>query len=86
MKEFIVQNGGLIATIVLVVIALNAILMGFQSILEVVMKFTPKWETDNKIHAFIGKILIWTHKLVDWLGGNRKHAKEKPDEEDEEKA
>lgn len=75
MKEFIAENGGLLATILLAVVAFNFILMGVQKILEGIMKFTPKWTGDDKAFAFVGKVLVWSQKIIDWLGANREHNK-----------
>lgn len=72
MKEFISSNGGLLAMIVMVAISLNLVLSGISHALEV-FKDKTVTDTDNKVHAFIGKVLTVLQKVIDWGSGNRQH-------------
>lgn len=79
LSQFIAQNGGLVATILIVVVALNLLLSGISKALEV---FKDKTATniDNKIFDALAKVLSVLQKIVDWGSANRKapSAEEKP--------
>lgn len=72
MKEFIEANGGIIAVTVLAMMFFNVVLMGLKSGLELIMDKT-KTDADNKVHAFITKVLGVLARGLDLLAGNLKH-------------
>lgn len=66
MTEFIDANGGLIATIVVVVMALNALILGLHKGLELI-KDKTKTDADNKLHAATTKIVSVAQKILELL-------------------
>jgi len=72
MKEFMAANGGLIGTVVLVMLAMNALLSGIKAMLEY---FKDKTETtvDNKIYDFLSTVLGFLSKVLDIVGHNPAH-------------
>lgn len=77
MQEFIQQNGGVVATTVLVLISFNFVMSGLKAALEKIKDKTAS-QVDNKIYAIITKILTISEAIVDWLSGNREHPKDEP--------
>lgn len=89
MKEFFTnllnQPGGLIGTIIAVVIMANAILVALSAMLQKMAEFLfvfkdkTTTELDNKVYDAISKvcailapILVYAAKLVEFINGNRK--------------
>ena len=72
MSEFLEQSGGLVATVVMVMVALNVFLMGIYKTLEVIKDKTAG-NGDNKAYEAIGKIIAVLQKIIDFVSANRKH-------------
>lgn len=62
----------LVGKILLVVVCANIALMAVFEILGKVKDLTLS-DTDNKIHAFLGKLLKALQSLIDWVSANRQH-------------
>lgn len=74
MEAFLEANGGLLATILVAVLAMNAFLMGIYKTLEVV-KDKTSGTGDDKAYAFLGKVIPVVQKVIDFLAGNTPHRK-----------
>lgn len=74
MSEFLEANGGLLATVLVVVLAMNALLMGIYKTLEVI-KDKTSGSGDDKAYAAIGKVIAVLQKIIDFLSGNVSHKK-----------
>ena len=72
MFEFLESNGGLVATVVMVMLGLNALLMGIYKALEIVKDKTAG-NGDNKAYEAIGKVIAVLQKIIDFVSTNRKH-------------
>ena len=72
MKDFIMENGGLIATVLLVLICANILLSAVYEILGKIKDKTDA-EWDNKAYAALGKVIEYLLKVIDFLQGNVKH-------------
>jgi hypothetical protein len=72
MKEFIDANGGLVAAVVLIVVSLNAILMGISDGLG---KIAAKTETkvDDALAEKVGAVANFLKKIIDIVSANRPH-------------
>lgn len=73
MKEFIASQGGLIATIVAVAVALNFVLSGVIKALEM-FKDKTESKADDNLWAFLRKCADVVTKVIEWGTGNRPHA------------
>lgn len=72
MKEFIAANGGLIGTVVIVMLAVNVTLTGLKAGLELIKDKTAT-EVDNKAHSILTKVLDFLSKALDIVGHNPEH-------------
>lgn len=72
LKNFIAQNGGVIASVVLVVMCMNFVLMGVQKALELIKDKTES-TLDNKVYDVLSKVCGFFSKIIDWIGANRAH-------------
>ena len=72
MKEFIAANGGLIGTIIIVMVSFNLLLVGVKSSLEFI-KDKTKTDIDNKAFDIISKISAFVSKVLDMVGYNPEH-------------
>lgn len=76
MKEFLASilasNGGIVATVVTVMVALNFVLSGLKSGLDKIKTMT-KTTVDDKASDFLGKILAVLGKIIDWASANVEH-------------
>jgi len=79
-SEFIQSNGGLIATVVLVVVAFNAVIMGLHKGLELIKDKTAT-DTDNKIYEVLGKVISVFQKIIELAAAYKPTVKDevKPD-------
>lgn len=73
MKEFIAANGGLIATVALVVLVLNTLLSGIKKALYMIMDKTAT-TADNKLYDFINSACQFLGKILDVIGHNPEHS------------
>lgn len=69
MMEFIAENGGYLAFIVMVVMMVNFILTGIKKALELVMDKT-KTPVDNSIYKVIHAIVSFFDKVIEFLTAN----------------
>lgn len=67
MKEFLESQGGLVATVLMVVVAFNLLLTGLHQFLGFIKDKTVKWDGDNKAYEAIGKVLSIGQKLIEML-------------------
>lgn len=72
MKEFILNNGGLMATVALVVVCLNILLTSVKVVLEKVKDLTPT-DVDNKAYDALSKVMGVLSLIVDWASANKEH-------------
>ena len=69
MKEFIEQNGGLIASVALVLIAINTALVGVSAGLQKIADKTAN-KTDDKVLSVINGISASLKKIIDLISAN----------------
>lgn len=67
MKDFITANGGLIATVIMVLMAVNALIVGLHSALEK-LKDATSTDVDNKVYDLTGTIATWIQKVLEIIG------------------
>ena len=72
MKDFIAQNGGLLATILAGIVCFNFVLMGVQKALEVIKDKTAS-NLDNVAYSVIHSVTSFLQVVIDWGTGNRAH-------------
>ncbi len=72
MKEFIDANGGIIPTIVLVILCINPVLSGLSVAIDKIKDMTPT-SVDNNIAIIIHKVLDFLKAVLDILSANVKH-------------
>lgn len=72
MKEFMLENGGVLAVASMAALMLNLFLSGLSKALEVI-KDKTKTEADNKLYDVVQKCASVLQKVVDWSSGNRQH-------------
>ncbi len=72
MKSFIESNGGLIATVAMVMVSINLILAGLKAGLE---KIKDKTDTtfDNKFYDLVNSVSTLLSKALDVIGYNPEH-------------
>jgi hypothetical protein len=68
----LMEENTVIYQILLYVLAVNVLLTGIYNALEYI-KDKTKTEVDNKLYAFLGKVITIVQKLIDAVGFNPKH-------------
>jgi hypothetical protein len=72
MGEFLQHNGGIVATVLGIVIALNIFLTGLKGALEKIKDMTST-KVDDDLYAFLDKIVGFLTKVVDTVSANKEH-------------
>ncbi len=72
MKDFIDSNGGIIPSLLVVSLVMNAFLSFLYVVLGKLKEMIPT-DTDNKIWDIVGAFLEGTHKFIEILSANPQH-------------
>lgn len=80
-KDFLTANGGLIGTVVAVLMAYNVLMSAFKVVLQKFVDSTPalkaaKW--DNDLLDFATKSTTTVTTVIDWVTGNLEHPDQPP--------
>jgi divalent metal cation (Fe/Co/Zn/Cd) transporter len=72
MKEVVNSNGGLVATVLLLMVSINIVLTAVKAVIE---KWEPTEEQqkNSKVLHIITKVLGVTSNVIDWMTGNKEH-------------
>jgi hypothetical protein len=71
-SNFLSSHGGVIASIVSVLMIVNAVLSALSAGLDKLKDVIPS-DTDNKILAIVNKVAAVVQKVLDFLSANRAH-------------
>lgn len=81
LKSFATSNGGLIATIVLVAVALNLLLSGLHDALGLIKDKTAT-TVDNKLFDWTGRVAGFLQKVIEYGSANRPNVSPSPAKSD----
>jgi len=73
MTEFIDANGGIIATVIVVIVAFNALVLGLHKALEVI-KDKTKTDVDNKLYALTSSVASVLQKILELASAYKPNA------------
>lgn len=72
MNDFITSNGGIVATVIVTMLTVNAILSGLKKGIDLV-KDKTKTTVDDQVSDTLGKVLGISGKIVDFFSSNVEH-------------
>jgi len=81
MKEFIDANGGIIATVIIIIVAFNALVLGLHKALEVIKDKTSS-DLDNKLYAVLTPIITILQKILELASAYKPNKQETAKAED----